>query len=274
MRLYPVRLLCLAAVAWAGNVHAVGSAFTYQGTLEDGGQPANGTYDLAFNLRTLAGGSLFSPLLFDDVPVVGGVFTVTLDFGPGAFPGADRRLGISVRPGDSTGLYTTLTPDVVLTAAPYAQYANESQLAQNANFATNAGSAFSADDVTNNAIDEVDIATGAVSARNIATDAVGAAELANNSVGRANLIGADYTSPANLNATIAASDCTDFDIPVAGGFEPGDSVVLNLANALASNLTIVPLQVVSTNVVKLRICNAGATSQSLTNVSIRMFSIR
>ena len=131
-----------------------------------------------------------------------------------------------------------------------------------------------ANDVIDNAIDEIDINSGAVSARNIATDAVGASELANDSVGRANLIGAVYTSPANLNATIAANDCSDFDIPVAGGFEPGDSVVLNLNSALASNLTIVPMQVVSTNVVELRICNAGTVSQSLTNESIRMFSIR
>ena len=164
--------------------------------------------------------------------------------------------------------------------------------------------ALQAADVANNSINEVDIASAAVSARNIATnavqaaeidvdavgaseidadavgaseiaaDVVGASELANNSVGRANLIGADYVSPANLNATIAANDCSDFDVPVGGGFEPGDSVVLNLNSALASNLTIVPMQVVSTNLVKVRICNAGTVSQSLTNESIRMFSIR
>ena len=274
MRLNPLRLLCLAAVAWAGNAFAVSSEFTYQGTLEDGGQPANGVYDLVFNLKSETGASLFSPILFDDVPVVGGVFTVTLDFGPAAFPGANRSLRIGVRPGDSAGQYTTLAPDVLLTAAPYAQYANESDSRTAPIFASSAITASLADDVIDNAIDEVDIDTGAVSARNIATDAVGASELANNSVGRANLVGADYVSPANLNATIAANDCSDFDVPVGGGFEPGDSVVLNLNSALASNLTIVPMQVVSTNVVKLRICNAGTTSQSLTNESIRMFSIR
>lgn len=274
MRLNPLRLLCLAAVAWAGNAFAVSSEFTYQGTLEDGGQPANGVYDLVFNLKSETGASLFSPILFDDVPVVGGVFTVTLDYGPAAFPGANRSLRIGVRPGDSAGQYTTLAPDVLLTAAPYAQYANESAFATSAISASSAITASIADDVIDNAIDEIDINNGAVSARNIATGAVGASELASNSVGRAKLVGADYVSPANLSATIAANDCSDFDVPVGGGFEPGDSVVLNLNSALASNLTIVPMQVVSTNVVKLRICNAGTTSQSLTNESIRMFSIR
>lgn len=274
MRLNPFCILLLAGTAWAGNAFAVSSEFTYQGTLEDGGQPANGVYDLVFNLKSEIGASLFSPILFDNVPVVGGVFTVTLDFGPAAFPGANRSLRIGVRPGDSAGLFTTLAPDVLLTAAPYAQFANESDFAQTANSASTAFTASLADDVIANAIDESDINTGAVSARNIAADAVGASELANNSVGLANLIGAVYTSPANLTATIAANDCNDFDVPVGGGFEPGDSVVLNLNSALASNLTIVPMQVVSTNVVKLRICNAGTVSQSLTNESIRMISIR
>lgn len=277
-------LYCLAAVAalWAGSVAAISTPISYQGYLEDGGQPANGLYDLNFQLKTAAGTNLLAPILVEDVPVTGGVFTVELDFGLGAFGANDRRLGIAVRAGASTGAFTDLLPDALLRGAPYAQYANE------------ASNALQANDVVNGSIDEIDIATAAVSARTIAidavqaaeidadavgaaeivADAVGASELANNSVGRANLIGAEYTSPANLNATIAANDCSDFDVPVGGGFEPGDSVVLNLNNTLASNLFFIPLQVVSTNIVKLRICNVGATSQSVTNVSIRMFSIR
>lgn len=264
MRLNLVRLLCLACVAWTGSALAVGTAFTYQGTLEDGGQPANGNYDLVFQLRTLAGSNLFSPILFDDVPVSGGVFTVTLDFGLGAFPGADRRLGIGVRPGDSAGLYTTLTPDVVLTAAPYAQFARESINAENANFAAFADSAFIANDVTNNAIDEGDINTDAVSARN----------LANDSVGIANLIGANYTSPANLDVTLGGNACFDSDVPVTGGFAPGDVVILNTVTALASNFTVIPLEVVATNTVRIRFCNNGSSTQSITNLSIRLISLR
>lgn len=278
----PARLYCLCAALWAGSAAAISTPISYQGYLEDGGQPANGLYDLNFQLKTAAGSNLLAPILIDDVPVAGGVFTVQLDFGLGAFGANDRRLGIAVRAGASTGAFTDLLPDALLRGAPYAQYANEASLA------------LQASDVVNNSIDEIDIATAGVSARNIATnavqaaeidvdavgaseiaaDVVGASELANNSVGRANLIGADYVSPANLNATIAANDCSDFDVPVGGGFEPGDSVVLNLNSALASNLTIVPMQVVSTNLVKVRICNAGTVSQSLTNESIRMFSIR
>lgn len=261
MRQNLARLLCLACASWAGSALAVGTAFTYQGTLEDAGQPANGNYDLVFQLKTLAGSNLFAPILFDDVPVAGGVFTVTLDFGPGAFPGADRRLGIGVRPGDSAGLYTTLAPDVVLTATPYAQHANESLVAQNANFATSAGIA---SDVTDNAIDEIDINTDAVSARN----------LANDSVGIANLIGANYTSPANLDVTLGGNACFDSDVPVTGGFAPGDVVILNTVTALASNFTVIPLEVVATNTVRIRFCNNGSSTQSITNLSIRLISLR
>src|SRR5262249_3531346 len=49
-----------------------------------------------------------------------GVFSVTLDFGAGVFPGPARWLEIAVRTNGSTGPYNVLIPRQALTATPYA----------------------------------------------------------------------------------------------------------------------------------------------------------
>ena len=76
------------------------SGFTYQGRLTDGGTAANGNYDLQFALwNSLSGGAqVGSTQTLNTVAVSNGVFTVTLDFGANAFPGASRFLEISARP--------------------------------------------------------------------------------------------------------------------------------------------------------------------------------
>lgn len=96
--------------------------FTYQGFLTDGGNPANGVYDLQFKLFSAlsAGAQQGTTVSLEDVPASNGIFKVTLDFGAPAFPGADRFLEISVRPGISTGAYITLAPRQQLTSSPYA----------------------------------------------------------------------------------------------------------------------------------------------------------
>ncbi len=98
-----------------------GTAFTYQGYLEDLGSPANSAYDLEFKLfdATSGGGQSGSTLLKDDVSVSGGYFMVELDFGS-VFDGTAFWLEIGVRPGASTGSFTLLTPRQPLSAVPYA----------------------------------------------------------------------------------------------------------------------------------------------------------
>jgi hypothetical protein len=99
----------------------VGTAFTYQGYLPDGGSPANGTYDFIFVLYDAATyGNYIGGLYRHDVQVADGVFTVQLGFASDAFTGDARYLEIQVRPGDSTGIYQPLSPRQELTAAPYA----------------------------------------------------------------------------------------------------------------------------------------------------------
>ena len=97
---------------------AQGSAFTYQGRLTDGGAPPTGTYELEFKLFDAASGGTQQPqpspvtVQFTGaqaVSVTSGVFTVQLDFGADAFPGAARFLEIGVRQvGDAS--FTTLSP--------------------------------------------------------------------------------------------------------------------------------------------------------------------
>ena len=53
------------------------------------------------------------------VPVSDGVFTVQLDFGVNAFPGANRFVEIGVRPAGG-GSFTTLAPRQQISSTPYA----------------------------------------------------------------------------------------------------------------------------------------------------------
>ncbi|MBE7472481.1 MAG: hypothetical protein DPW09_22660 [Anaerolineae bacterium] len=115
-----------------GAQAAIGTAFTYQGRLTDGGNPANGSYDLEFKLYDGAAGGaqIGSTITKDNVAISGGLFTVELDFGGSAFDGTARWLQIGVRPGNDAGAYTALSPRQPLNAAPYGLYALQSQQAQ------------------------------------------------------------------------------------------------------------------------------------------------
>jgi len=101
---------------------AVTSAFSYQGHLTDAGAPANGTYDLQFTLfNTISGGSgIAPPLTVDDVTVINGLFTVTLDFGPAVFAGGNQWIQIGVRPGVQSGAFVPLVPRQRVMSSPYA----------------------------------------------------------------------------------------------------------------------------------------------------------
>ena len=100
----------------------VGSAFTYQGNLSDGGTPATGIYDFQFRLFDAASGGNqeSSTIVKQDVNVSNGLFNVGLDFGTIAFKGDARWLEIGVRPGSSTGSFTVLSPLQPVKPTPYA----------------------------------------------------------------------------------------------------------------------------------------------------------
>jgi len=110
----------------AGAQTPVGTAFTYQGRLTDGGSPAHGLYDLEFTLFDSVGSLVAGPITFPDHAVSNGLFTVYLDFGSTPFQGSARFLEIGVRPGGSMDPFTTLSPRQELKATPYALYALDS----------------------------------------------------------------------------------------------------------------------------------------------------
>ena len=93
-------------------VIAQGTAFTSQSFLTDNGAPANGLFDLTFTVYNAASGgaAVGTSNVVNDLPISNGLFTVTLDFGAAPFDGIDRWLEIGVRPGASTGAFTTLAP--------------------------------------------------------------------------------------------------------------------------------------------------------------------
>jgi hypothetical protein len=128
--------ILMLIVLCAGTVQAQTTAFTYQGRLTDAGSPATGQYDLEFRVFDAAVlGNQLATLQLDNVQVTGGVFTVRLDYGgitPTLFNGAARFIEIGVRPGGSSGAYTTLTPRQEVTSTPYAiQAANIQQTSGN-----------------------------------------------------------------------------------------------------------------------------------------------
>lgn len=115
-----------ALILWSASaVLAQTASIVYRGQLNDAGQPANGYYDLRFSLFDAAtnGIRIAGPVEIQDVPVLKGDFSVTLDFALAAFNGQARWLEIAVRPGISTGTYTTLTPRQEIKAVPYALHA-------------------------------------------------------------------------------------------------------------------------------------------------------
>src|SRR6267154_4829095 len=116
---YAALLLLSTLIVQPLTASAQGTAFTYQGSLNDNGTTANGTnYGMVFYLYDApTNGNLLGNLGIVSVSVSNGVFTVPLDFGSN-FPGADRCLEITVQ--KNGGGFSTLAPRQKLSPTPYA----------------------------------------------------------------------------------------------------------------------------------------------------------
>src|ERR1041384_6517220 len=128
MKNQKTKIILLSAATLAAGVAAQAQSnvystpiVTYQGRLSSGASVASGSYDLLFSLyATNSGGSpIAGPLTNPTVAVNGGLFTVDLNFGGGAFSGGDRWMEIGVR-SNSFAPFTTLSPRQAITPAPYA----------------------------------------------------------------------------------------------------------------------------------------------------------
>jgi hypothetical protein len=117
---------------------AQGTAFIYQGRIMESNAPANGTFEFEFSLfDRLAGGSNLGTLTLEETPVSNGLFTVVLDFGPGAFNGAARWLEINARNDGAGGTGVLLTPRQPVMPTPHAMFAARAATATTATSATN-----------------------------------------------------------------------------------------------------------------------------------------
>ena len=126
---YPIAgwlmLLALSTLNFQpSTASAQGTAFTYQGQLQNNGSPASGTYNLTFSLfdTNTSGVAVAGPVTNNGVIVSNGLFTVLIDFGPGVFTGETNWLEIAVET-NRASTFTTLTPRQQLTPTPYAIYA-------------------------------------------------------------------------------------------------------------------------------------------------------
>ena len=112
-------LLC-AFNSQISTVRAQGTAFTYQGRLNNASGPATGSYDLTFTLfgSNTAGTAIAGPVTNSATAVSNGLFAVTVDFGAN-FPGANRWLELGVRT-NGGGAFSTLVPRQAITPTLYA----------------------------------------------------------------------------------------------------------------------------------------------------------
>ncbi len=107
---------------------SVGSTFTYQGKLQDFGQPGSGDYD--FELSIFDDPGVVTPLASRTVCGVtleDGVFSLEVDFGA-VFDGDRRWIEVGVAPAgscDGSTIFTYLDPRQEVTATPYAMFTQE-----------------------------------------------------------------------------------------------------------------------------------------------------
>jgi len=205
-------LLRIAVLAALSTGSCLGQAFTYQGLLQDGGQPANGIFDLSFGLFSAeSGGTATATLQVNDLAVTNGVFTAVLDFPASSFIGAPRWIGLSVRPGTATGAFTALTPRQPVTPTPYAIHAgtvNASGLigqVTDANLSatlstprafTHPGNTFTGNGANLTGLNASQLTTGTLPVERLALGSISSALLADGAVG----------SPQIANGSITAQD--------------------------------------------------------------------
>ena len=113
--------VALTLLAGVHQTFAQGTAFTYQGRLNNGASPVNGSYDMKFTLYStnFTGNAIAGPATNSAIAVNNGLFTTTLDFGGGVFTGTNYWLDIFVRTNGASS-FTELSPRQPVTPVPYA----------------------------------------------------------------------------------------------------------------------------------------------------------
>jgi trimeric autotransporter adhesin len=109
----------------SSTASAQGTAFTYQGQLQNTNGPVHGTYNFSFNLfnTNINGTAIAGSVTVSGVVITNGLFTVALDFGSSVWNGQTNWLQIAVETNGASS-FTNLSPRQQLTPTPYAIFAN------------------------------------------------------------------------------------------------------------------------------------------------------
>jgi hypothetical protein len=101
------------------------SAFVLQGELQTDGVPANGAHDFEARLFLPGDSTPADVVALEDVPVVDGIFVLTLEFPPLVFLAFtdEVKIELAVRPGASSDPHVVLGERVSIEPAPLAQVA-------------------------------------------------------------------------------------------------------------------------------------------------------
>src|SRR6202453_2048116 len=196
-----------------------GTAFFYQGQLSANGSPANGSFDLTFtpyNAAGPVGGTLTNPA----TPLSNGLFSATLDFGPGIFNGSNLWLQIDVRPAGG-GDFVPLTPMQPILSMPYAIMAATANIANSLAGplpATQLSGVYSGDVTLDNAGNSF---AGAFSGDGSGLTHVGAAALNG-------LPGSDYATLEALSNYAALDVLTNYATLASLSTPPGSSPIPNM----------------------------------------------
>ena len=273
----------------AGNLVAtpLGTAFTYQGVLNDSDGPVAGSYDMRFAIYdAVTDGSAVGSALTNTVAVSNGLFTVTLDFGSGTFAGEARWLEIGVRTNGSAGDFTAMSPRQTLTSAPYALYApgagtagsasnllgvlaagqlsgtypNALNLSNPANSLSGDGSQLTGigtSALADNSVTSAKIVDGAVSTADIADSAIITAKLADNAVTSAKIVDGTITSADLGDGQVATVDLAANAVTTA-----------KLADSAVTSAKIVDGAVSTTDLADGSVTTAKLTDNSITSAKI------
>ncbi|EEF59779.1 hypothetical protein [Pedosphaera parvula] len=146
-------LFCYIALSFftalASSGFCQGTAFNYQGRLNDHGAPASGSYDLQFTVYDVGtnGNVVGGPVTNAATIISNGLFNVLLDCGDGVFNGSARWIQIGVRTNGDSGAFMLLTPRQPVSSTPYAMQSIHAATATSATNAITAATAAAANSV-------------------------------------------------------------------------------------------------------------------------------
>ena len=245
--------LALFMVGIVNQTFAQSSVFTYQGRLQDGGTNANGPYDFQFTLWDAASGGTQQPqaapvtVSRPGVQVTSGNFSVQLDFGATAFPGADRYLEMSVQLAGG-GPFTTLSPRKKVTGTPYA---------------IRSASAATADTVTDGSITTAKLADTSVTSAKIADGTIVNADVSTSAAIADTKLATISTALKVSNSATTATSANTANAIVArdasGNFSAG-TITGNLTGNASTATSVADNSITSAKILDGTIVNADVST--------------